>query len=356
MNTYIVHLYFRNALHVGAADAGIGIEATQDFIHSDTLWAAIANHWAILDNVGGISFDDFLNGFRTKQEDKTFPKDEPLFLISSAFPLTKSHDTTTYWLPKPLSVPMSFSKSNIEDSEHQRKEYGKKVKQEKFIPFKVFKEWINFEKNASDVGEAERKGISRGQMRPHVILDRLSMQAQLFHSGITYFDKFEERVGLYFLIQCDERTKTALEKIFKVIYEAGAIGGDRSIGLGALAEEPFFTESVEFAELFRTENSNAHCLLSLCYPSLSEIPSQEISVAYNPILRKGWTGSLSVGLQRKRKTIYMFSEGSIFQTKLNGCLADITPDKTITPEWNGFHDVYRYGYALSVPIKIDVND
>jgi len=354
MNTYIIHLYFKNAFHIGAANAGIDIEATQDFIHSDTLWAAIANHWAILGKAGEISFDDFLNGFRTKQDDKTLSKDNPLFRISSAFPLTDNG--RMYWLPKPLSVPMSFSNSNTEDRDHQRKEYGKKVKQEKFIPLKVFKEWINFEKNASDVGEKELKGISSAQMRPHATLDRLSMRAQLYHSGITYLDKLDERVGLYFLIQCNERTKSALEKIFEVIYDAGAFGGDRNIGLGSLAEKPFFQNATEFADLFNLENSNAYCLLSLCCPSDGEIPNAEIAVACNPVLRKGWTGSLSVGLQRKRQTVYMFSEGSVFLTKLNGCLADITPDKNITPEWNGLHDVYRYGYALSVPIKIDLND
>ncbi|ABL66059.1 type III-A CRISPR-associated RAMP protein Csm4 [Chlorobium phaeobacteroides] len=354
MNTYIVHLYFKNALHVGAANSGIGIEATQDFIHSDTLWAAIANHWAILGKVGDISFDDFLNGFRTKHDDGIRHKEEPLFRISSAFPLTDNG--RMYWLPKPLSVPMAFSKRNIEDRENQRKEYGKKVKQEKFIPLKVFKEWMNFEKNASDVGGAKREGISSGQMRPHATIDRISMRAQLFHSGITYFDKFAVRVGLYFLIQCGKTTKTALEKVFEVIYEAGAIGGNRNIGLGSLFEKPSLTEASEFADLFNTENTNAYCLLSLCYLSDGEIPNAETAVAYNHLLRKGWTGSLSVSLQRKRKTVYMFAEGSVFQTKLNGCLADITPDKIITPEWYGHHDVYRYGYALSVPIKIDLDD
>lgn len=354
METYIVHLYFKNALHVGAANSGIGIEATQDFIHSDTLWAAIANHWAILDKAGDIYFDDFLNGFSSKYKNGIRSVEEPLFRISSAFPLTDND--RMYWLPKPLSVPMAFSKCNVEDCEHQRKEYGKKVKQEKFIPLNVFQEWINFQKNASDVREQERKGISCGQMRPHATIDRISMQAQLFHSGITYFDKFEKRVGLYFLIQCKERTRTALEKIFEVIYDAGAIGGDRNIGLGTLAEKPVFTEATEFEDLFNTENSNAHCLLSLCCPSDAEILNVKKAVAYNLALRKGWTGSLSIGLQRKRKTVYMFSEGSVFQTELHGSLVDITPSKNITPEWNGLHDVYRYGYALSVPIKIYLND
>jgi CRISPR-associated protein Csm4 len=354
METYIVHLYFNNALHIGSDISGIDIEATQDFIHSDTLWSAIANHWAVLDEVGDISFDDFLNGFRIKQGNKIFPKEKPLFRISSAFPLTDNE--RVYWLPKPISVPVDFSKSNIDDREYQRKEYGKKVKKEKFITLNTFKEWINFEKNASSVGSHQQKGISIGQIRSQASLDRVSMQAKLYHSGLTYFDKFQERVGLYFLLQCEESVKTALELIFKIIYEVGALGGNRNIGLGSLAEKPFFKKATEFKDLFNTENFNAHCLLSLCYLHVDEITDSEKIVAYNPILRKGWTGSLSVGLQRKRQTIYMLSEGSVIEKKLSGCLADITPDINRTPEWTGLHDVYRYGYALSVPIKIDLND
>ena len=345
MQTYIVRLYFKNALRVGAANAGIDIEATQDFIHSDTLWAAIANHWAILGNAGGISFHEFLKSFFNK---------EPLFRISSVFPMTDNG--RMYWLPKPLSVPMAFSKSNTQDKKNQQEQYGKEVKQTKFIPLDVFKGWINFEKNASDVGQTKPKGLSGGQLRPQATIDRVSMQSQLFHSGITCFDKLDKRVGLYFLVQCNETTKTALEKIFEVIYEVGAIGGNRNIGLGELAEKPFFQAATAFTDLFETENSNAHCLLSLCSPTISEMPTKETALAFNPILRKGWTGSLSVGLQRKRHTMYMFSEGSVFRNKLNGGLVDITPDKIITPEWNGLHSVYRYGYGFSVPIKIDLND
>lgn len=357
MQNYIVHLYFKNALHIGAANSGIDIEATQDFIHSDTLWAAIANHWAILGKAGGISFGEFLDGFRTKQGGTVHPKEEPLFKISSAFPLTDND--SIYWLPKPLSVPMAFSKSNTDDRDDERNAYGKEVKQKKFIPLDMFKGWINFEKNVSDIGATKQQGISSGELRPHATIDRISMQADLFHSGITYFDKLEKkRVGLYFLVQCDKKAKEALEEIFKVIYEAGSIGGNRNIGLGALAETPELKEANEFINLFTTENANAYCLLSLCCPSVCELPGLEKAVAYNTVLRKGWTGSLSIGLQRKRQTVYMFSEGSVFHKKdrereLGGCLVDVTPDKTITPEWNGFHDVYRYGYAFCVPIKID---
>jgi len=353
MQTYLVHLYFKNAAHIGAANAGIDIEATQDFIHSDTLWAAIANHWAVLGKAGDISFEDFLNGFGTKSSNGDIqPILEPLFRISSAFPFS-----TSYWLPKPLSVPPDFSASAAQEMSLGN---VKTLKRAKFLPLNTFKDWINLASIKSFVEKHESpQGISSNQLRAHATLDRISMQAQLFHSGITYFenpettDWPEKKVGLYFLLKCDPKTKVALKRIFEVIQTVGGIGGNRSIGLGALHDFNI-TEAQSDWEFLKSsdDGKNAYCLLSLCYPHSNEQPDKNTAIAYNPVLRKGWTGSLSVGRQSKRQTVYMFSEGSVFRTNLNGGLANITPTK----KWNDLHDVYRYGYAFSVPIKINEQD
>lgn len=347
MNTYIVPLYFKHAMHIGAANASVGIEEAQDFIHSDTLWAAICNHWAVLGEVEGVSFDKFLDSFKNGK---------PLFRISSAFPLTKSG--REFWLPKPLSVPFSFSHVNP-DRDYEIQEYGKTVKKTRFITLNAFKNWVEFSaNNVSDVGEKPR-GISNGTVRPHNTLDRVSMASQIFHAGITYFESYgKNRAGLYFILKTDQSVKKALEKILEIIYEIGAIGGDRSIGLGALLEKPILLELKEVPKewdniLNNTSDTNASCLLSLCYPKEDE-PLQDATIAYNFVLRKGWTGSLSVGAQVKRQTISMFSEGSVFKKELEGKLVDITPQNT--PKWQGLHNVYRYGYAFSVPLKVNLED
>jgi len=345
MNTYIVPLYFKNALHIGAANAAIGIEETQDFIHSDTLWGAISNHWAIIGEAGGISFDTFLDSFKS---------DKPLFKISSAFPLTR--EGREFWLPKPLSVPFSFSNQNPDRLDEIDK-YGKVVKKSRFITLESFKRWKEFNaNNVSDIGE-KPKGITTGAIRTHNTLDRISMASQIFHSGITYFDSHsKEKAGLYFILKADETAKAALEKIFDVIFETGAIGGNRSSGLGALAEKPVAIEAIALSAnwdiLNSVDGTNAFCLLSLCYPKPDEPVTS--SIAHNLVLRKGWTGSLSVGAQVKRQTVSMFSEGSVFEKELTGQLVDITPQNT--PLWNGLHNVYRYGYALSVPLKLNLED
>jgi CRISPR-associated protein Csm4 len=52
----------------------------------------------------------------------------------------------------------------------------------------------------------------------------------------------------------------------------------------------------------------------------------------------------------RRRTVRMFSEGSVFSTESNsrlyGGLADVKPDKFAE------HEVYRYGYAFAVPLEV----
>ncbi|MGB3509048.1 MAG: type III-A CRISPR-associated RAMP protein Csm4, partial [Microcoleaceae cyanobacterium] len=52
------------------------------------------------------------------------------------------------------------------------------------------------------------------------------------------------------------------------------------------------------------------------------------------------------GRQGRRKSIQMFTEGSVFAVKPDGKLADVTPEKFTD------HRVYRSGISLSLPIKV----
>jgi CRISPR-associated protein Csm4 len=61
-------------------------------------------------------------------------------------------------------------------------------------------------------------------------------------------------------------------------------------------------------------------------------------------------------MQKKRKTVHMLSEGSVIVGQESGCLVNLTPDPDVTPEWQGQHDIYRYGFAFLVPIRINLND
>jgi CRISPR-associated protein Csm4 len=338
------------------------MEASQGYIHSDTMWAAIANYWALLGSAGGISFQEFLQSFRLCDESDGVPGDvSPLFIISSAFPFTPKGTENCYWLPKPLSVPFSLSLENNESSRvGERSQYGKSFKTVRFISRECFSRWQRF---TDPVGfEVEKESYDAAdinEVRPQVAIDRVSGRANIFHSGISYLDPSGERDGLYLLLRtADQRVVKALDEVLGVISETGGIGGDISSGCGTLRNhyiDPVTKNDNAWACLNGCNGANASCLLSLCLPATPEAIAGSL-VAFNTVLRKGWTGSLTANLQRKRKTLFMLSEGTVMTGKEAGCLSTVTPELRMTPEWHGRHEVYRYGYAFAVPIRINIED
>lgn len=359
---YIIHLHFRNAIHIGTARSGAGIEASQGYIHSDTFWAALANYWALLGSAGGITFDEFLRSFSIDNIGGGVPLNpSPLFTISSAFPFTTKGPEYCYWLPKPLSVPFGFSCENVEISrDREQLQFGKSIRKARFLSRESFSRWQCFtEPVGFEVDKDFYDESGESEVRPQSAIDRVSSRSNLFHSGISYLNSNDEREGLYVLLRTsDNRVKNALDEVLGVLSEAGGIGGDISSGCGELSNyyiDPVEEDDSAWAFLHESDGANASCLLSLCLP----VHPKEISeclVAFGTVIRKGWTGSLTTNLQRKRKTVYMLSEGSVFTGWEPGCMAIVTPDNLKTPEWQGLHEVYRYGHAFSVPIRINLED
>lgn len=355
MRTYIVKLYFKNTIHIGASTAGIDIEKTQDFIHSDTLWAGLCNNWAIMRRVGEISFDDMLNSFVVGH---------PLFQLSSAFPFNDENQGTRYFLPKPLSTPFAFSKAN--DKTRRKTEiesHFKDVKSIQIIEKREFIAWVNFqEPSVRNIPERQPTNLN-GTLRPHNTLDRRTMASQLYHSGITYFEG--KKNGLYFFLRANKEIIESIKLVLNVIEETGGIGGNRSIGVGQIAGirvidiedngDWNFLRSLPDAQIDE-KIAMGQMLLSLYHPSEHELNNQSFksAIAYNLISRKGWTGSLSVGHQLKRKTVSMLSEGSILTEDVQGSLANLTPE---TNNQQAFpHEVFRYGYAFTIPIRYHKED
>jgi CRISPR/Cas system CSM-associated protein Csm4 (group 5 of RAMP superfamily) len=48
-------------------------------------------------------------------------------------------------------------------------------------------------------------------------------------------------------------------------------------------------------------------------------------------------------MQMKRRECKMFSEGSLFESSIKGCVADVTPSV-----FRQEHNVYRYGLGMMV--------
>ncbi len=345
-----IRLKFESPLHIGSDIAQIGIESVQPMIHSDTLFSAICNVWASLStypNLVHVPIEEMLNQFQT---------DEPPFRLSSCFP----YSGNAWYLPKPLTPPDDFVGKNKDNL----RTYGKDVKEKQFVSVEILEGWINGnalgDKVLKAIAQTGFEDVYQEQIVPRVTLDRHSAKSNIFHCGVVTFAK---HCGLYFLLRLrdDEYTEdwlNALTVVLQVLGERG-IGGERSTGCGRfvfaekkqrwdISTDPLWKPLISKMEESDAAQSDGYYLLSLFHPNADDIAifnNGAPPVAYNLVTRRGWAFSTSTNRQRKRQTCRMFSEGSVTKHKPIGKLACVTPDDFP-------HPVYRYGWALSLPITI----
>ena len=349
----------KSHFHLGEKETVL--EKTSDYIHSDTLFSAICNAYRLL--YGNEKLETMLEGFK---------RHEPPFLISSAFMYV--NDILT--LPLPLSIDWDryVDDEIIEELNAERKERDeidkfdllKRLKRVKFVSARIFrdvigdvrriKEYVNdnniiqgtlFDDTAVeglrtrfDVKENRAIKIFANLEVQRVVIDRKTNSSHIYHFGEVSFAK---DCGLYFLI--DLRMKEYEKKLGAAIRVLGdeGIGGDRTYGKGLFKPE--------FEEIEENMEPKKHFVtLSLYYPKKEEIAMLKEGY-YELVSRGGWIYSLDAKNLRRR-TVRMFSEGSVFKFRaesnsgLYGGLADVKPHKFAE------HEVYRYGYAFAVPMEV----
>lgn len=318
----------KTPFHLGLED---DLEISEHYIHSDTLFSGICNAFRLL--YGSEGLNDFLESY----------KNNPVF-FSSAFPYIK--DILLFPLPKSLDL-----------SKHTISHELKKFQKIEFVSEIIFKDIIT----GKDISEylKEENLIQKGMVLltkeekekynilniwnereiPRSVIDRETHDLDIYHFKEVSFLK---SCGLFFLI--DFNNSEYKEKIIASIRLLGdeGIGGDRSYGKGLF--------SVEFRDysLKAYQKGNNFITLSLYYPQ--DLEMDKISFLdsyYELILRKGWIYSQD-GKSMRRKTIRMFSEGSVFKyenlKEPLGRLVDVTPEEFF------MHKIYRYGYAFSVRV------
>lgn len=334
----IVKLHFRSALHLGADISGIGLEDSQLVAHSDTLFSCLINNYADLHSGSPKAVEKLLEPFRDG---------DPPFRISSAFPFQMPPGYgVTYYLPKPLVDPPLFYSTEV--GREAKQDYGKLVRNTQLIRIDTFQKWQRGEEAELDdlKDTAEEIGdFYRREIRPQHARDRLTDAATIYHTGLVHLHR---SAGLYFLIELNNKTLLDWNTFEVVLRQAGrsGLGGRRSHGNGTfeVASDAISDLDDSWQELFREkEDFNGFINLSLCLPENFDCLKP---VAYQLVPRRGWCYSSIAPAQLKRKTVTMFSEGSVFRNETKGALAEVTPDKFKV------HKVYRYGISLSLPINI----
>ena len=97
---------------------------------------------------------------------------------------------------------------------------------------------------------------------------------------------------------------------------------------------------------------NCQVTLSLYRPAKAEVAKGLLSTGqYGLIDRRGWIDSPD-GRYLRHRTLRMISEGGVFprETELAGTMPDVRPQ--MDPVTAIPHPVWRYGYALALPLRL----
>lgn len=339
------HLQPRTPFHFG--ERGVGNEETSEFLHSDTLLAALVIAWQLS------------RGYRLAELLEPLRSGSPPLRLSSAFP----YAGPVRFLPRPL-IPL-FGEA---DAQQLDPKLGKKVE---WVSWRRLEDIITSDTpprvQAEDLLMAGRVWLHAADRRaleatfgqplqrfriwsvgeaetiPRVTIDRVNNTSALYYQGQV---RFAEGCGLYVLADFaaaagDNNYQQAVTDGLALLGEQG-LGGRRSVGLGQFELQEMALE--EPLEQPGTADPAYHLLLSLYHPTQAEVQAGALSKArYRLLTRQGWFFSEADTGQRRR-AVRMLAEGSLLPHPVTGEIIDVAPAGYTEAR----HPVYRSGLALTV--------
>lgn len=330
MEYQLFRINFKTPLHLSDPRGDYGY--SEKLLHSDTLYAALIASLAKIDKLGNISQTGDLG-----------------CTISSLFPFIKINNQFRYFFPRSLG--------NIPVDEKHQKEKLKELKRIAWIEQSCYEQLLNHQEielgnengnhiNGSFLSSFPLdKDIMFAQTVPRIAVPRSHAEnngdTRIFYMERIYF---ADNAGLFFLAHGDTRK---LEEALHVLQHEG-IGTDRNVGQG------FFGYEKQDSFVLNTPESATHATnLSLYCPSAKNelaVLQQSESAKWEIVKRGGWINTDGLTGIRK-KSVYMFREGSVFQTQ-NAILGKVNID--LTPKAEGLvvdHTIWRCGRSIFIPIK-----
>ncbi|MBK6329262.1 MAG: type III-A CRISPR-associated RAMP protein Csm4 [Bacteroidetes bacterium] len=300
-------------------------------IHSDTIYAAIFFAWNQLGKTEWIP---------------TSNSNEVGFAMSSLFPFYED----IYFLPRPQYTP-EISYATISDTSLK-----KKIKKTTWVDTTIAGNLLNDEepkyyKKENFNGQFwASKNLPAESIISSNIMPRSSVsRMQNEDTKIFYIERyfFNSKAGLYFLIEFEnEEMEKRFNSGLKLVADEG-IGTDRNIGHGKFTFESRTPFDIEFKA-----QKGLSMNLGLFLPDSSNKIQEMLNhsaAGYELIKRGGW---LSEPYQTwRKKSVYMFKEGSVFKKMYNdnihsnGNMVDIRPLEVPT---HIQHPVWRCGNTLFI--------
>ncbi|QAV33188.1 CRISPR-associated protein, Csm4 family [Fervidobacterium changbaicum] len=320
---YRIKIKFKGPLHIGLMD---GVSEVSDIIiHAETIFGALMNAHSKL--FGERETEELIKKLMTNSE-KTDLR------FSSAF----YYIGDTYFLPRPKGEDFGLL---------PRLTQPKKLKKVKYV-----QEEIVFGSAKANVDDVHGQFLSKKKIeyqgefnspaivieRPRVMINRLNSSSNLYYFSEVHF---APNCGLWFYLSVGQEIEKQILAALRLLADEG-IGGDRTYGFG------HFDYEIQPIEL--PKEGDRYLLLSPYIPSpedykesTSEL-AKEVIKSYELMYRTGYIHNSD----KKAKRVIMFTEGSVFNKRVDGRILDISPEGF---EEENNYKVYRYGKAFLLPFK-----
>ena len=334
MELLALRLRFTTPLHLGRGSEEL--DRSETVYHSDSLRAALFAVGLPYFPNWGEQPNTFFNTFR----------------LSSCFPFAGEE----LFLPKP-ALPTRFQFSQTEEGKAAKK--GKKLE---FLSVPVFEQYVNAGTTEPVIDgnciTPDGRFVCAGKETAKKTFFRSEVQQRVtvFHEGNDestrpfYADRlfFEPDCGLYCWATFENSTiRQQILQTLRLLGEMG-IGTDRTVGNGLFdfsADSDVSEHTLHVGGLHNRQLS-----LGLYWPNQQEFGSIDLSQSYWQLIKRGgYMGgtSESAFLSLRKKSVYMFTEGSTFLAPkpLQGRFDDLKPD------WDApMHPVWRDGQCLFLTI------
>jgi len=334
---------FTSPLHIGKGRLDYG--SSETFIHSDSLYAAIAQAWAELGHEDWIS----------QQADQSWG-----FVCSSLFPFQPRANGFSFYFPKPFSpITERTSEGNPQEAKSWKKlEWLDQESFQKIIAGHKLTS-TEFIKSGCYQTENPNEWVAQQEKATSPFLSEIQSRNQVGQEGEDTKPFYTERIrfapggGLFGLFQFeDSTTQSRVELALKYLASSG-LGTDRNVGNGQ-----FNLSEAEPIPFKLPEGANTYGLsLSLLLPEDKEqfaVLFSDAKSGYDIKRRGGWISQPHLSLRKKQ--VWMVKEGAVlcFSDKnvLSsgiGATIDLAPSELQKQN----RKVWRKGTALVVPIIVN---